>query len=151
MSVSALPSSRLRSLLGAVLLVVALVAGGWLWLGPRANLSLPGPAASPVAVVRTYVTALDERDFAVSNALQPYGSDSHWWSFEPPTVRNLSITGVHIYRHGQSARWRQTAYVSTTAVFADWSGMRDGRAGWGYYLARNSDTRPWRIVDWGQG
>ena len=87
-------SPRLRTLLVAVLVVVMLAAGVWLWRGPRANLSMPGPAASPVAVVRTYVTALDERDFAVSNALQPYGGDSHWWSFDAPTIERLSITGI---------------------------------------------------------
>lgn len=142
----------------AVLVALAGVAAAlWIPIRPRASVAMPTPRTTPDAVVRTYVQALDGRDFSTSNALQPYGNNNHWWTLSPPRITNLRITHTgHVEPGSQlgvagSGRWKQGVEVDTTAILHNWSGMDNGPAPWGYYLVRGNNKQPWRILDWGQG
>jgi hypothetical protein len=117
---------------------------------------MPDSRATPVAVVRAYVRALDERDFSTSNAIQPYGGDNRWWELEAPTIRHLHITSAGTVGPASrldigASHWKQGVEVDTTATFHNFSGMRDGSAPWSYELVRDSSEQPWKVLDWGQG
>lgn len=149
---------RARGILLVGLLVIAAAVGGlWWWGKPRSNVAMPTAASSPEQVVRAYVRALDQRDFATSNALQPYGGSQHWWSMQVPTITDLKIERVvtmsaHDRATSAAADWKQGVEVWTTATFHHWSGIEDSPGmPWTYLLVRNSPTERWRILDWGQG
>lgn len=142
-------------LLALVLLVAVAVGGLWLWGRPRAHVAMPTAATSPENVVRSYVRALDARDFATSNALGPYGDD-HWWSLRAPTITGIKVQSVRAMSaqdrsYSRAKEWKQGVEVDTSANFADWGGIDDGHdQPWNYILVRNSSTDPWRILDWGR-
>lgn len=141
--------------------VVALGAGGlWFWAMPHdsVRVPVPGPDSSPTQVVRTYVRALDARDYSTSNAIQMLGPavENHGLTGGPKIthlkiIRATPVTAGAAFPDSRLTSWKQVAEVDTQADFHDWGGMQDGPNGWSYYLVRNTDSQRWRIADWGQG
>ncbi|MBO1766444.1 hypothetical protein [Allobranchiibius sp. GilTou38] len=127
---------------------------------PHKTVASPGPDASPTDVVRTYVQAINDRDYSTANNLLARGPalKNHRW-FDAPTIKQLEILHVAGPYKGAStapsssvASYQQVVQIDTQARFNHWDeGLPDGQQGWSYYLARNANTERWRIVDQGQG
>ncbi|WP_157210210.1 hypothetical protein [Nocardioides aequoreus] len=118
---------------------VVLVAVGFVWSAPRADVPLPGPDATPEQVVRTYVEAVNGRDFETANQIDVRpGTELHRWS-RPPKTRILEL--------GETTLDGGRAYVPFTADVDGGDGtVADGA--WGYYLQRGHDGS-WHIIDAG--
>lgn len=140
-------------------LIVIVAAGAWI-TGYRLNFQtasvpVPPPSASPVAVVRSYVSAYNHRDFATMNALYPNMRRFHesYRYRALGTMNDLQITDSrHDVSYGKhSPYWMVGVEVNFTGL--RWSDLADqpGHTGWDYNLQRIGPDHAWRIVDQGVG
>jgi hypothetical protein len=157
---------RLLALGIAAALVGLAVAGTLLYAnrppGQKRDVALPPRDASPIRVVRAYVSALDARDLATARRLVAPGSGQRvsprFW------IDNLdSITGLRVQRPsplpprvvGRGPSWQVVVVNVTFHVQWRWlhdqTGLPEGGKFWGYTLARSATTKPWRIIDEGTG
>jgi len=151
---------------GVAALAVALALGLWLWGRPRADIAMPQATTSPADLVRTYVQALNSRDFSACRQMgvdNETGIGATWATVHAPNVTALSID--HVTRvipglRGATAQsdprlrgWEQTVEVDTTATMHNFDGFHGVEAGqpWSYELVRHDGSEPWRILDQGQG
>ncbi|UIJ35622.1 DUF4829 domain-containing protein [Allobranchiibius sp. GilTou73] len=124
---------------------------------PHKTVALPVTTASPTDVLNTYVRAINDRDYSTANALLLGGTglENHGW-FDAPSIKHLKVT--HVTGPYSGARdptssvtdYKQVVEVDTEAHFDHWPGGNDGQKMWSYYLARNANTQPWRVVAQGQ-
>lgn len=126
---------------------------------PHTTVALPGAGASPATVIRTYVRAINDRDYGTANAIQERGPafEDHGW-FDAPSIRHLRITHVSAVYSGKQAplsaesNYAQVVAVDVRGQLHHWNDdLPGGDHAWSYYLGRNADTQRWRIVDEGQG
>ncbi|TWP37221.1 hypothetical protein [Leekyejoonella antrihumi] len=145
-----------RVLLLAVLVVIVVPVGGlWLWGRPRAHVPLPTARASPVDVVKMYVRAMNDRDFSVCTRMQVSdGQDigAGWASLPAPNITNLRIGDVHAMTPGLRS-WNESVVVDTTATLNNFEGFHNSQPDqpWSFELVRHDSSKPWRIIDQGQG
>lgn len=146
-------------LLILVALIAVIAAGTWV-VGYRPNFQtasvpIPPSNASPVTVVRSYVSAYNHRDFATMTALYPSMRRFHqsYRHRALGTMKDLKITGSHHDNtYGKhSPYWTVDVEVNFTGL--RWSDIsyQPGRNGWTYDLQRIGPDNAWRIVDQGVG
>jgi hypothetical protein len=125
--------------LRAIVLAALVVGSAYIWAGPRSQVRVPGPDATPVEVVSAYIAALDQRDFDTANAIDNRDEDLGRFS----SRANFSdVTEMSATREGGVVHVTFLADIDGDASIAgddDW---------WGYYLKRGRDDR-WHIVDAG--
>lgn len=157
---------RIQSIvgLGLAIIVLAGVLGLWLWGKPRETVARPDATTSPAGVVRTFATALNDRDYSAAKAVvvgDRVGVDAGWWSLHGPRVEDLRIlrtgpvtTGAQCEAR-EATKWKKCVQVDTSATFRHVKGMTKGgkpdHEAWSYYLVRNNGSESWRILDWGKG
>lgn len=155
-----------RVMLGVVLIAAVSIAGLWAWGKPRTHIAMPTAQASPVDVVRTYVRALNDRDFSASSQMGVDSSDvvgGGWYTVHAPNMENVRIDQVHAVLPGSQAAehffnsrlrgWEETVEVDTTVTLNNVNGFHASEADqpWSYELVRHDSSKPWRIIDQGQG
>lgn len=145
--------SRRRVIVGGTVVLVlgALVAGFLAWFGapfPTRDVALPPDDATPEEVVAVYLDALDAHDCDTANALWAQPDGARAWCPALKGIEDVDIDAAESERQGK--RTRMHVFVEwdlTWRPFASVSG--DAEDFWGFYLARESDADPWRIVDQG--
>ena len=119
--------------------VVVAAAGVLVWSAPRADITDPGPDATPVQVVQAYVAAVAARDFDTANFINARpGSDLGRFS-RPMYMDHLKVSGTQIVG--------REAYVRFTADYHRDNSLTDGQE-WGYVLMRGRDE-VWHITSAG--
>lgn len=144
---------------GATGVVAVATAGAGFVHAPHTTVALPGAQASPATVIRTYVRAINDRDYSTANAIQLRGPriEDHGW-FDAPSIRHLNVTHVTPVYSGKDVpsssvtSFKQVVEVDIRGQFHHWDdGLPGGDHMVSYYLGRNTDAQRWRIVDEGQG
>jgi hypothetical protein len=134
---------RPRLLVGATAaLVVGLaVVGALWWFGPRHQVPVPGPDATPAQVVAAYHEAIEARDFDTANAIDDRpGSTLSRFSL-PVTFVNVDDVEARV--NGANA------YVQFSADVKHNDGSFNDPTVWGYYLERTDGG--WHITAEGVG
>ena len=128
---------------------------------PRAFASAIEPAAataSPEAVVRAYVAAVNRHDETAAYALTTASRAATARSAVDGVRNVVSISDLMIddprseNAAGTAAQgYREVVFVPVTFTVHQRrvASRPDGRTVWGYVLVRNRDTDPWRIADEG--
>lgn len=156
---------RAQSAVGLGLAIVVLlgVLGLWLWGKPRTTVPLPSAQESPAEVVKTFATALNDRDFAAAKNMvvgSKVGVDAGWWDLHGPRIEQLQIIRTGPVTTGAkcgpkvATAWRKCVEVDTLSTFRHVASLATGdnprREAWSYFLVRNSQSDRWRILDWGK-
>jgi len=126
-------------LLRVVVLAALVMGSAYIWAGPRSQVPIPGPDATPVEVVNAYIAALDQRDFDTANAIDNLDEDLGRFSTR---VTFTNVSEMHTTRERKAVHVTFLADIDGDASIAgdhDW---------WGYYLKRGADGR-WHIIDAG--
>jgi len=155
-------TTGVRSALGAVGgLAVGLVLAGCsgpapLMTSDEVAAVVADPGSTPEQVVTAYIAALQEHDADAVHALvgPPGEQMADAWLADTPTIGSVTVSpAVPDSTTGSAAEGYRTAvYVPVQFSLHGGDGtMQQGANGWGYLLARNADTDPWRIVDNGVG
>ena len=147
----------------ALLVGVAVVAVAlWSFATLRMTEDVPDPTASssPEEVVRTYLRAIDARDFETANRLiaDPDQRLGRWdrpvrWS-GLRDVRLIDEKAAMAGSGGQSTsdEYAQAWIVSFTGRSEGGdSSLPDEERGWGFIVGRQSDAEVWQIIDQGVG
>lgn len=155
-----------RAVLGIVLIAAVSIGGLWAWGKPRTHIPMPTAQTSPVDVVRTYVRALNDRDFSASSQLGVDGRaavGAGWYTVHAPNMKNVRIDHVHPVMPGSQAAehffdsqlrgWEQTIEVDTTVTLNNFDGFHASETDqpWSYRLVRHDNSKPWLIFEQGQG
>lgn len=129
---------------GAVLSIAAVVLVAS-WLLPSDEIAFPDDDATPAEVVRTYVDALNARDFETSNGLWVPPETNGVFS-RPGRYDEFEITGVGPDVDGNvRVAFR---YVSHGGGPGE---PGEGPATSAFILARTASDGPWRLIDAGEG
>lgn len=149
--------------MGLAIVVLLGVLGLWLWGKPRATVALPSASTTPDQVVRTFAKALNDRDFPTAKNMvigNHVGIDADWWDLHGPRIDQLQILRTGPVTSGAkcgttvTVRWKSCVEVDTQATIRHLKGMSEGgkpqHEAWSYFLVRNSNADPWRILDWGK-
>ncbi|WP_344151697.1 hypothetical protein [Nocardioides koreensis] len=130
----------MRTSLALVLVLGVLAAGLWLWARPRQDVAPPGPDATPIQVVATYLQAINARDFKTSNQIPLPEDHNRLWS-RPGTWGD-----VHELSLGEPDR--HDAHVLFTFTPNGIGGFPSGeQTSFGFYLDRIDGQ--WRITGYG--
>ncbi len=150
--------------LAAAIVLAAALAAGYV-LGIRVNLQtrsdpVPSAAASPEEVVRSYVEAYDDRDFATMSAIYPSGQTAFSRFRAMGTMRNLQITASRVatendlngtFPEAGHSYYRVEVTLDYTGLTGSDLAYDDGPNGWTYWLERSTSSDPWTITDHGTG
>ena len=125
-------------------------------LPEQRSVPLPPQGASPQAVVRTFVAAVDEHDKATVDALCASGWVSSANSSDIDYFIRLRITQLFPPRPDTNEEWlpKGVAGADVTVTLVGWArnGGPVGEDGyWTYYLAPVGPHRAWRIGAEGMG
>lgn len=135
----------------------------WLWRDLTGHLpsgvtpALPPASASPEAVVRAYVAAINRHDLATTTALltaqaaNNFNQDDSFSNIISISHLTISPARNESSSYAASRGYRQVVHVPVEFQLRQHrvESMPDGHTFWGYLLARNSDSQPWRILDEG--
>lgn len=135
----------------------------WLWrdltghLPSGATPVLPPATASPEAVVRAYVAAINRHDLATVLALQTaqhavdFNQDDGFSNIISISKLTISPARDESSSYAAAREYRQVVQVPVEFDLRQHrvESRPNGRIPWGYLLARNSDSQPWRILDEG--
>lgn len=148
-------------------LVVAVVLAGFLGvandLGIRVNVqtesvAAPAAAAVPEDVVRAYVEAYNDRDFATMTTIYPNGQSALSRFRAMGTMHHLRIVDSHVATDNDLSGTFPKAGHSyyRVEVRFDYAGLtgsdlayENGPSGSIYWLERGSTDEPWTITDQG--
>ena len=149
--------AELRRGLGALVVVVGLVATPACAKSTH-RVAMPRRSASPVAVLRTYLEALDAHDFVTARALL----DPHWrsllgtrWDEMAANVRHIGNVRLQLAVPEDTALdpRTETGYVDRYDLQVNFDlqvynpNAIDRRPhAYGYTLIRVSPAAPWRLV-----
>ena len=157
-------SRRPLAALAVAVVVAAVLAAGYV-LGVRLNLQtgsvpVPSAAASPEDVVRCYVEAYNDRDFATMQAIYPSGQAAFSRFRAMGTMRDLRITEsraatdgdlVGTFPEAGHSYYRVEVALDHTGLTGSDLAVEDGPDGWTYWLQRGATSEPWTITDHGTG
>lgn len=134
----------------AVVGAASLLVAGWAGFAPlprQQHVQMPGAAASPVAVVRAYIAALNDHDLGTMRALGAPGtpaasSDDPYVSIHLVKITRLVPAPVGV---GQEVdviiRSQLRSFGASPLSVTDW----------GYVLSPTGPAHAWRIADEGVG
>ncbi|GAB3862336.1 hypothetical protein GCM10028801_27710 [Nocardioides maradonensis] len=149
--------------LGAVLVAVVAVGAGALALSLRTTtgqVAMPPDAATPQAVVKAYLAAMNAHDCNTAEALSTGNGvqETHLWCDDVGSLGNISVRSALREKPGWSGQPASAEVMNVPTEFdLDWRAFHDdgslpeGRTPWSYLLVRRSPDQPWRIFDQGQG
>ncbi len=144
--------------------MVAVVAATatYLLLPPRqtGDVAVPPRDASPEQVVSAYLDALNGHDCDTAEALMTTTAADHArsWCHDVASLEGVDVQGHVTERPEWSGHVAPDEVVRVAVTFdLSWrllrndGSMNEGPTTWGYLLARDSASSPWRIFDQGVG
>ncbi|WP_262848769.1 DUF4829 domain-containing protein [Mumia quercus] len=149
----------LSTVVAAVLALALAFAAADAYTGRQTReVAIPPDDATPEQVVAAYVDALDAHDCDTASALRTRDSSESAlsWCESVASLEEIEV-GVHFPEsRGYTEAEPREELVGVGVTFnLQWRPFRDdgwieeGRTTWGYTLAREAETHPWRIVDEG--